>query len=681
MGGGARRSLIQQYHGELVDWPHPDITVLDDATRRTFLNRKLAVELYAADIPYGEIQEQTKFSPNEVRRLLRRCVASAGEGCIVGFYALLPSFRIKPYFRTKPIIAKHPLADQRSSGYAGALAQLFEKFPDVKKDLIQKFFLQPDKQKKSKNSRSPQLGPQPYIEIHGEFLSELRTKGVGENEWPFLTEDKGRRSLLRFLHSLKNERSERAVKARMGAEATNNLGHGMGPNALISPLLPFAVVELDYTVIDIPTHVRVIDPNGTGHLIPISRWYLGLLVEVKTSAILGAHISLEVNPSADCALQTMLSSVPVVLDARNSGDVRIEVRSTNMDFVARGPTLICSLIPQLAWQAFSLLRVDNGWCNIANDFVNNVIDVFGCAIEFGPPRAWWGRSLVERIIGVSKERGEHRLKATYASGPDDVRRPPDVEQLGLNDGIDLDFVVDMLNAVVREHNTISTGDRLNGATVINVLQRFVDKHELLWVPQPLPRSINSNDRLLMHRRKVEVRGEWGVHTRRPYINTAYCRYTNPRIASDFSMIGRKVFVYINRLDAREAWASDAETGENLGKLYGEEKWENWRCALRVRELVGAKAKGRPRGRSPDIYARSGKVDYEFVTSENSGENIGKKTALAIAKVARDSFTGSKSASLKPAEEDNHNNNVGSDNDLLPNINPRGIFKLDSGNKK
>ncbi|WP_454742756.1 hypothetical protein [Cupriavidus necator] len=674
MKPGARRALLSQHHSDLADWPSPDVFQLDDKVGRQYLNRKLAVELYAENIPFTEIKTRTGLSADEVRRLVRRCKTPTHDGAIVGFYALLPSYRVSSYRRKKPLPAYDPFIESKSAGFSGALCATFERFPDIKKAIDSELSKSRRKggvsrnRKKAKSNR--QLGLETYTEIHAKFVKMLRDRGVAKPEWPFNTNDEGRKSIYRYLQKIELDNSSNTISLKYGEEAENNLSIGRGSSPLMLATVPFSIVELDYAVQDAPSYILVKDRHGQIHRLPVARWYLGILADVCTAGVLGAHISLETNPSADCALQTLLSCISdgwVAAKEQKLG-IRIDLCKTNLDFVERGPTLIGNLEVALADQGFRLLQMDNAWCNIAGDVVNNAIDVFGCAIVFGAPRAWWLRPIIERINGKFAERGLHRLRCTYGSGPNDPRRRKNPEELAVEDEVDLETIIEILNSVVREHNTTFTGDRLFGATILDTFRRYVAQPELHWITQPLPQEIPAKLRLLMHRETVKVRGE-KEKGRNQYVYVKYCRYHNERLSRDFSLLNQEVHVYIHRLDGRIAWAFHAKTFEFLGDLTPEAKWLHWQLPLQMRTLLMAKTSGVPRRRSEDIISGQMYAESGNIIDLNSDVDLSKTNALLIARFSRDAQAAPRTPSLPPNEAGR------GQAPRLPAVNPRGMFRL------
>nr|WP_265923353.1 hypothetical protein [Cupriavidus nantongensis] len=514
---------------------------------------------------------------------------------------------------------KKPLcALNRSSGFAGALCQLFRRFPEVKEDIEKQYRGETQKGAITEAKKS-------IANIHKDFLAKLAALGVGEHEWPFNTDNEGYRSLCRHFETLLKDEPEKVIRERSGKNAARHLVIGRGYEPLLPARIPLSIMELDYAVQDAPSIIKIEDQYRISHAYPIARWYLGLLVDEFEPAIYGAHISLEHTPSADCALQTVLSAfIP-----EDHSDVPLLA-----ELIPGNSILLPGLLPAFYRQGFGLLRVDNGWCNVASDFVNNVIDVIGCAMEFGAPRAWWLRPFVERLNGKLAERGLHRLRCTYGTGPDDPRRQ-DPDEIAAQNEIEWTDLYAIISASIHEQNAVFTPEKFHRHTVLEVLNQYASRPELGWMPQPLPQSSDLEFRLLMHSVEVCVRGDMNKG-RRPYVQFARCRFTNERISSDFSLIGRTVRLQIDRMDPRRAWAVSLDTHEDLGRLIPEARWCSHRMPLQHWQIFNRISGSRPAERADSVVTQIMEIKRGARHSKGDrSSQISRVEALRLAKFRRD----------------------------------------------
>ncbi|CAJ0744823.1 hypothetical protein R16034_04850 [Ralstonia edaphis] len=545
---------------------------------------KSAISLYHAGVDFTEIKKQTKISENEVRREIRRCLTPDGRGSIFGFRAIVERCRVAGYERKKS--TSRPKTTL-SFGLSGALSHLFEEYPYLRKRVESEFF--------GTCKREIYFEPKKSIaDIHYDFISELRSIGLTDVDWPFNTENLGYKSLSRYFRRLLKDYPAKYVEGRHGTESARRLRVGTGVEPLLRANVPSAILELDYVIIDAPGGIVIVsDSLGVEHRILAERWYVGILADEYDGAILGVSLALERSPSADTALQTILSSLQ---------DECYDTTPILEELLPSGKCLMPSLLPQYQRQGCCLLRVDHGLCNLAEDFVNNVIDVMGCTVEFGELFAWWMRAVVERMIGVFHARGLHRFAFTCGSDADDTRRR-DPEQKAESFEVRIEDMEALILSTLYEVNCALGKERFFGSTLLTVRTRFSADPGLGWLPRPLPKSTEAVARLLDHQVVVPVSGnaKKGI---RPYLQYAKRKYTNPRIASDFSLLHKQVRLHIDRQDPRKAWASLADTGENLGALTVERRWREWRMSLRVSTMLTRHTCARPldRGRSmPEAF--------------------------------------------------------------------------------
>ncbi|MBP0623228.1 hypothetical protein [Cupriavidus consociatus] len=615
MKTGARRSLIPAALQDIDAWPEIDVSQLDENARRGVARKKEAIALYMAGYPFRDIATQTLISDDNLRRIIKRCLAVAPDKRIFGFRALHPGLHVVAYTRTKPVVRNFVLGASCSSGFAGALGQLFVRFPWLRKRVIKQFLGQNDDGEYVEARKS-------IANIHREFIEELKGK-LKPGEWPFNTRNLGYSALQKYLRALLKARTTAYIRERSGEEAAWHLRIGKGHPRLIQAWMPFSILELDYVRQDAPGYIEFEDRYGHLHRLLVARWYVGLLADEYMGGVCGYHVAYEAEPSSDTALQTVLSSLMPAAQDDNPPLMR--------DAVPAQASLLPNLIPLCARQGCCLLKVDNGWANVANDFVNNVIDVLGCAVEFGVPRAWWLRPFIERLNGKLAERGLHRLRCTYGSGPHDPRRREPEEEAARYTLRDRDLTA-ILDAVIAEHHTVFTPEKLFRSTIRDILEGYATRPELDWVPQPLPIASVPELRLLMHKLVATVRGsvKKGV---RPYVQFDRCRYTNQRLSSDFTLIGQKVELQIQRMDIRKAWGVILSTGQDLGQLNPDARWADWKYSILARQVMNRKALACPPERDPRVVHEAIKAQRQALIDQNPKKR-NKREALEIAKLQR-----------------------------------------------
>jgi hypothetical protein len=562
MNRGARRRIIPLSVENLESWPAPDQRVLADSVLQRYLPRRQAVEMYSAGLSYTEIRAVAGLSEDEVRRLTKRCVSLHRDGEIFGFRALLPGTRLKDYERIAPV---NHVKGGGSGACAGALEQLFGKFPELRAQVQQLYF------NEHRSDRLPEAC-MPITRIHGQFKAALRKLGLGEYDWPFNTENCGYQALWSYCKNLRLENSQHAALSRSGIEAARRGAVGTGEKPLIPCLRLFSFVQLDFHKVDAASIIVIRNDYGVELEVPVTRWHIGLLAEEHSGIVLGCYVTLERTPSADSTLEVLDNALrPEEFDA---SDPRYSI-------VKDGKVLLRELMPEFEYQCFSVLKVDNAWSNAAHEVVNGLMDTVGCAVNFGPVRAWWRRCLIERIFEALTQRGLQRLPSTHGKGPGDPRsRDPNIAAIKFR--ILLSDLIGVIYGCIRDHNT-EPNEGFQWGSPLQTVQAALTHPASGLMLQPLPKLKQKSLWLTMHVEEVTVRGSLS-RNERPYFVTDRCRYTNEKLAYSPWLIGAKLIIYVDRRRCSIVYASVKETGERLGLMTPPVRWANSKCTWRDRKL-------------------------------------------------------------------------------------------------
>ncbi|MCD2516732.1 hypothetical protein LQ564_10475 [Massilia sp. G4R7] len=572
-----RRTLIPAAFADLSQWPAPDEEALDDDALARYIPRKRAVQMYADGIPHSDITAATNVSRQSLFYLVGRCVTAAGDGAIVGFRALVPWQRLAGYERRAPVTH---IAGDGPGGCAGALTQLFSLYPEVERDVRNRYL--------GNHGHGVPVVRISYAQLHGEFLEHLRTLGLTDEDWPFNTKNCGYKSLRAFCLGLLDEQPTRWFGARAGEEEVRRHGVGSGQRSVLPQLRGYGACQLDFHKVDAAS-VMILETEDGGRLpVPIARWHIGFLIEERWNLVLGAFVALELTPSGDSVLEVVESALRPPAPTSDTAFCHLTID---------GKVFPLQVMPELAFQGFSVLKMDNAWSNAATEVVDNIIRTVGCAINFGPVKAWWRRHPVERIFGKLTERGLKRLPSTLGSGPKDTRRSQPLEK-AMRFEITVRDLTDIIHGCIREHN--EEGNEGNSfASPMKALQHALARPESGTFLQPLPRAVQKDLKLLAHVEVVVVRGDRNKNVR-PYVTLGRWRYTNAALASAYRLIGRELIVYCDRRDVQVAHATVLETGEQLGLLQAPSGKQGLHVSWRNRALMnqsGLSQRNRERGSS------------------------------------------------------------------------------------
>lgn len=551
----------------LVEWPTVDLNGFDEGIRADAENRVRALRMYEQGTPLAMIARTTGLRRQQLSRLFTRCQTVAPDGRIYGYRAVIPGSRVKPYRRSAPIV--HARGDG-SGGCSGAFTNLLEQYLGLEKFILDEF-LPSTRTKKEQHARITMES------LHGKVITWLKEHGLTDEQWPLNTQNEGLESLRRYCNALLGKSEMRWMTARAGVNAAmrNSIGRGVHP--VFTALRPFTAVQLDFHKVDAASIITITNSFGVDIDVPLPRWHIGLLIEERLELILGVVIALEKTPSSDSVLETIECALVPVAE---------QVTGCGLAIGMNGKVFPNQIHDQLRGQGFSILRMDNGWSNTAIDVIDNVIDVVGCAVNFGPVRAWWSRDAIERVFGQMTRAALQCSPSTYGSGPTDPRRAkPELTAVKLQ--IRLSDLVRSLENVIVKHNNDRT-EALGMGGPLPSLLAAMSKPSGLFVRAHIPeadRDAAAGASLVLYKTVSSVvRGsrKKGV---RPYVKIGRWRYTNPRIASDYSLIGSTLNCYCSIRDARLVRAISLSSGEDLGRLVPPARWAHTQLSFRMRALT------------------------------------------------------------------------------------------------
>ena len=541
-----RPRALQSTEINTNNWPEPDLNGMPDPKRQAYQKRKEAILLYLGNVPCQQIEAQCGVTLRRVRVLLNRCLTADEAGRLYGFFGLLPNFRIHRYRREAPV---NPNLSLKSRGCAGALSQLLRRLPEVK-DWLDERVISAPRRKVTPIDR--------WVDLREAFLAKLRGHGLTDRDWPFCRRDRAYQALRTY------------VKQLLANSPPQQHGRS-SRSPLIQALRPLSILQMDYQVAGAACVLRLRNSKGEVLRVPVYRWYLGIVGDEDLQAVVGVSVEFEVSPSADAALEAIVSAI----DPSND-----ELYRDHLRYTAEGKFLLRHFFPELAWHGFSMLRLDNGWCNKAHDVVNNLIDTVGCSVQFGPAYRWWVRDVIERIIGQLDGLGLSRLPSTYGTGPADKRRrAPEAKAVDLE--VNFDEILDVIYGAIAKFN-LAPSERHQQSSRVAALQAALSQPDVGCFIQQLPKATQKHNRLLDHVERRVIRGGQKLRER-PYVKVDRCRYVCDQFAEH--LVGRSVWVYINRRDARFGRAVLCDTRRDLGLIRAIGGWAKTAISWRRRRLI------------------------------------------------------------------------------------------------
>lgn len=554
----------------LDTWPEPDESALRNAgLLDKYQALKCGVILFANHESAEEIWSQAHITKDRARELYKKCLTTENN-CMRGFYALIPYTRTKAYER-KAVV--QPLKSLKTKGTAGAFQQLLREVPGSK-SYLESLVVPRDGQ--------PPPTFDSVAKIHDSFLDWLEDQGRRRDQYPFVRHSAAYQSVRRHIRALQLEHD---LDIPGGKKTKFGPTTGTGHQRLIKPLGPASFLQLDYQ--DIPAACILIVTNDYGEEfeLPLQRFSIAYVACEEIRGIFGVGVEFEVEASVDSALEAIHSAISP------DDDWLFEDK---LKYTEHRKFLLRHFIPELTWESFLMLRVDNALANKAHDFVNNIVDTVGCLVHYGQSHGYWIRDVIERTIGQLQDRGLVRLPSSYGSGLNDPRRDKP-EEKAVESRIHLADMMSILYGVVEEHN-LKPSRAIQMSSPVVAMKAAITNSELGFFSQPIAKETRSVYRLLSHSEDRTIAGNKrdGV-----YVQVDHVKYQNPEIARNFNLVGRDVRIFVSRRDSRFARAYIKGTGTDLGLLRGRGGWCKGPISWRHRKLLQKAGSGRrARGNDP-----------------------------------------------------------------------------------
>lgn len=541
---GSRRSKLQDSAAlRMEDWPTVDELSLSTNDGASFARRYKAFRLYSAGAALSQIRNETGICAQHLYDLLDRCLKIHPDGRIYGFRALIPCIRIKSYSRQKPV--KLSVGDHQ--GGAGAFQKLIEDYP-VLLDLIHsKLF--PKKGRLLIAERRISVR-----KLHGAFLAKCRELGLAEHfDYPFDTDTLAYTSLCRFVEQLQNEHPEKAALHRMNPGAERKLRTSDGSDRPALSLMDR--VECDAHHLDAVFCVLV--PTSFGNFVPriLKRLWLIALIEVRSRAVLGYHLSLR----KECNEEDLLT---VIKNALGRWQPR-ELTVPNQQYQDQSgfPSNLNAAYTGACWNELS---VDGAKINQSIRVSHVLKEVVGSETFYNRRRSPDDRPYIERFFRTLEGGNFHQMPNSVGGSPLE-RSGNNPELAAVKYFIQLDHLYDLLDIAISGYNA-TPHTSLGGRTPLEYFDYFLrTSGQTLRIA-----DAGAVSRIHALRKKVRVRGSM-TEGRRPFIEFMGARYSNDYLKRSFDLIGQEVTIDVDTQDPRVITVFGPNGGE-LGKMYAGAPW-------------------------------------------------------------------------------------------------------------
>ncbi len=561
--------LLQPF--DPAQWLHVDAAALPKDRREQFLKRKRAIELYADGATDAMLREETGLKRRNVYRLIAdRCMQQADDGTVLGWRGALPFFRIKAYTR---YVA--PKVDPWGDGAVGALQWLFSS-PDGHQ-LEAKF-----RQQILGKTRALAAPRQPRQSLFHWFIEELRRLGYEQRgEWPFNVERMGYVTICGFIDKVLSENPQRQREILGGIDAVRKARAGDGAER--PRLQAFERVECDAHKLDSRMVVMVPSPHGGQEARKIHRLWVVVLIEVASRAVLGYHLSL----GRECSAEDVLRAVKRALTPWCPRELQFSANA-----YVPGAGLPSGRSPRYLGACWNEFSVDGALANICARVERPLTDVVGARIlkpqdphSYSSRRSLDDRPFIESLFRHLAEGGFHRLSTSTGSAPKDKQgRDPDAAAQA--SGFQLEYAEELLDTLVANYNAIPHSG-LGYRSPLEQLD-FLTSSASTTIRTADPGEVQ---RMVGIRKLCTLLG--GAHTgRRPHFNFANARYSAEWLCLRTDLIGKSLWLHIeNEDDARYASVSTTQ-GFYLGAVRAAPPWHQTPHTLYMRQAIRALQKRR-----------------------------------------------------------------------------------------
>ncbi|WP_354687267.1 integrase [Cupriavidus necator] len=595
---------------DLGSWPEVAYTELDSGQRQAFERRRQAIVRYAGGESLRQIERSTGVSRRDLYRWLERAMVPHSDGRPYGFRALGRYTRIAEYARVSTVRIG---GERGNSGGAGALSQLFERYPSLSTWLrlqIKQRRVLLEQINTDGRLRTRLRGLQV---LHDEFLRQCRLVGLKVTDYPFNTAGRAIRSLSELLKA-EMLRSFGLAARSAGASHLKGLPHREGGDGSPAATHPYQIVEFDGHRLDLRLKLIVRDPLGFEHEFEIERVWLLVIIDVCTRAVLGYHLVL----AREYSRYDVIKTIEKALEPHRARAFSID----GLGYEAQGG-LPSQRWPELSYVTWEWMKLDNAKANLANETLRALCEFIGCLVDAGPRYCPDERPYIERFFGTMAQRLSSRLPGYTGSHPRDLRRALADPKGNLRLYVSLDELEELVEYAITTYNgTPHTG--LNSVTPLEAMEYLLNTQQTV-----LTRLAEHHRRtlcLMQSARRCRVRAylEQGV---RPHINLYGVRYTSGVLARSTRLVGKQLLVYLNADDLRcvRAFLTD---GTELGVLDAQGAWGVVPHNLKLRQEV-RKLRDRRRSQSGQSNPIEAYVQAKLAQAKTS-----RKAATEYARTVR-----------------------------------------------
>ncbi|GGB52852.1 hypothetical protein [Fictibacillus barbaricus] len=539
---------------DLHTWKEVDPMALNEKDKKVYEKRRMAINLFfSRKNSLDEISKRSGISVSEIYRLAERCLLLDENGVSFGYRALIPKKRLAAYKRKE-------LPTGIESKKTGAFSKLLDQYP-ILEDTIERALWGKDRRSVVDKHINVKY-------LHKKFVNICKELGLTGNDYPFTSEDFGKRSLERYVIKLQHKHFSRGA-ARFGKDAGNHANKtGVGFKSHIS-VRPYQRVQLDGHRIDTLFSIKFMTPDGLEITKITNRIWILAIIDEDTRMILGYHISLNKEYNKSDVLHCIKNAIV------NSRPKTFSIPGLSYHSSAGFPTWE-DKGPE--WAVWEEILFDNAKSHLSKEVEACLKDIVGCSVNPGAVNSPERRPLIENFFRLLEENGFHRLPSTTGSHPKDpVRKDPEMQAVKYE--VTEHEIRQLAEVLIANYNG-TPHTSLYNLSPLEVYQQRLEQGVMI---RTIPDERRSLTAFFTEKISRTIKGNLKIG-KRPYINFEGAQYRGDLLSRAGDLIGQTLTLHVNTEDLRviKAFLPD---GSELGLLQVAGKWRLRKHTLALRKTI------------------------------------------------------------------------------------------------
>lgn len=573
------------------EWESPCFDAVPENKREEYRKRVKAVDMYIDGKSNALIEKVTKVQKSHIFRYVQYCLSENEFGKMAGYEALIP------YIRKKEVTRQD---DSCSS--SGLFNLLLANYPELKEFIIGNFT--GDKKYTLEKAMT-------FTSLHNKFLLKCRDLGIGVDDYPFNTQSQAKMSLRRYVCSI-TDKNPNLQESRLDSNA-KQIQNSTGINNPYSKsaVIPYSTVQIDGHIIDLIYTTEVELDDGRIIRKECTRCWLIAVIDVATRCILGYSLSQEANYNQYDILKAIQNSI--IPHERYNYTIPGLKSPESGGF----PDVAYN---ELKYALFDTIMLDNAKSHLAFNVINKICNELKCTLDFGSVSTPETRGIIERFFETIETRGFHRIVSTTGSNTKDVKRN-NPEKAAVKYEITFDEICEIVESLIEQYNNTQHSALFKRTPI----EEMGEKLSLGMKPYICSNNeIETVNDFLLISNEVTVRGN-KKEGRRPYIHFLGAKYRNDVLASDYSLLNKRITITYNPDDI-----SSVKAFLPNGKCIGELKavGEFGRIAHSVKSRREILKYARENEKNNNIFATP-VTDYENHLKEKAKNSRSARTKAEI----------------------------------------------------